>query len=820
MQGAALKERFQRTGSYVWTLELCLFLALACSYSAAFDSDRTIAQFAHTAWGPKDGAPSPVTRLAQTSDGYLWLGSHDDLYRFDGVVFERYEPQSGGPFPVGTVSSLLALPIGDLWIAFRPGAISLLRKGNATNYTTRDGVPNGTIWSLAQDWKGTIWAATSSGLIRLEGSRWKEVGKDWSFPGKSAAALFLDLQGTLWVSTEDTVVFLPPDARQFRTTGIRVGEVTQIAQAANGKLWMAETTRSVRPIPLSDKRLPRDDTEVRVGSQGILFDNEGALWITSMGDGLRRSAAPELLKGSIKEFGTEVESFTTSNGLNGDITSPILQDQEGNIWIGTKNGLDRFRKTNLVPVGLPFKPIQPVWVPGDAGDILVYDRDLLVRVHGGRADRGHPYVGRVAKSAYRDPSGAIWWLCPNAIFRYEAGTDTRIAYPASFPKLFLAGDSLKATEDGSGALWLAATREGLFYRKEEEWHRLKAGPEFERLTPTAAFTDSMGRAWFAFEGGTIVLLKDENIQRVFLAADSPVGSVRAVEGRGGHVWIGGELGLAFFDGGRFRRVVPAGAETFGRVIGVEETSDGSLWLAGDRSAIEIGAIDVQKVLSHPSFRVKYRTFDAFDGLPSVLEKEIQTTDGKLWFIGSNGIVWVDPADISTDALPPRVLIRSLTANGRQAGSLTNLDLPPRTTNLQIGYTALSLSVPEKVRFRYRLKGVDKDWQDAGTRRDAFYNGLGPGKYHFRVIACNSDGIWNREGASLDFRIAPAWYQTIWFRGFYALALLMLLWAGYQMRIHQLHAQEKKFREAVETMPALAFVADPSGNRTFSNRGMA
>ena len=144
-------------------------------------------------------------------------------------------------------------------------------------------------------------------------------------------------------------------------------------------------------------------------------------------------------------------------------------------------------------------------------------------------------------------------------------------------------------------------------------------------------------------------------------------------------------------------------------------------------------------------------------------------------------MWVDPANISTNTLPPPVLIRSVRANGRQAGSLTNLALPPRTTDLQIGYTALSLSVPEKVRFRYRLEEVDKDWQDAGTRREAFYTRLGPGKYHFRVIACNNDGVWNEEGAHLDFNIAPAWYQTIWFRWFYVLRFLHAALGLYQMR---------------------------------------
>ena len=313
------------------------------------------------------------------------------------------------------------------------------------------------------------------------------------------------------------------------------------------------------------------------------------------------------------------------------------------------------------------------------------------------------------------------------------------------------------------------------------------------------------------------------ILRAFPANDSPVGGMSAIGGRGHHTWVGGELGLAFFDGSHFQRIIPADAETFESVTGVQEASNGSLWLAERRGVIEIPATEVEQALGDPSHRVKYHVFDSFDGLPGTIlngrTMEISGTDGRLWFSATKGIVWVDPAKIFTNALPPTVLIRSVNANGKQFSSLTNLTLPPRTTNLQISYTALSLSVPEKVRFRYRLEEVDKDWQDVGTRREAFYNGLGPGNYRFHVIASNNSGVWNEAGTELDFYIAPAWYQTIWFRGLYVLAFFALLWAVYQTRVHQLQEQEKKFREAVETMPALAFVADPKGNRTFMNRGL-
>jgi ligand-binding sensor domain-containing protein len=445
--------------------------------------------------------------------------------------------------------------------------------------------------------------------------------------------------------------------------------------------------------------------------------------------------APELLKGKIKEFSNAVESFTARDGLSDDVVRAILQGREGNIWVGTNNGLDRFRKTNLVPVVLPFKTPYAVLAPGNAGDAWVGNLTSMVRVHGGRADRNHA-IPFEALSAYHDPSGAIWWLCLDAIYRYNAGSYTRIALPPSFPKPYLQ-TGIAATEDGSGALWLAAEREGLFYQKKGVRHRLKTAPELAKLTPRTAFTDWMGRVWFGYDGGTIILLKDEKIQRVFPDDESPVGSVKAIRGQGRLIWVGGDSGLAFFDGNSFRRIVPADAGTFESVMGIEEASNGSLWLAERKIIIEIAATEIQQALGDPSYCAKYRIFDSFDGLPGTFagfvfnSRVIQATNGKLWFGASGGIVWVDPANISTNAHPPPVLIRSLKASDRHAGSLTNLVLPPRTTDLQIGYTALSLSVPERVRFRYKLERVDKDWQDAGTRCEAFCNRLGPGKYHFK-----------------------------------------------------------------------------------------
>ena len=777
--------------SVVRVLEACLFFALVCSCSAASgSSDRTIVQFAHTAWGPKEGAPSPVTALAQTSDGYLWVGSSDGLFRFDGITFERYEPLSGGPFPIGTVSALMALPNGDLWIAFMPGAISLLRNGNATHYTSRNGLPNQQIRSLAQDPEGTIWAAAGGGLVRLEGDRWEEIGRDWNFKAKAARALFVDRQGRLWAYTDDTLVFLPPGARRFEPTGIPVGLVQHIGQAPDGTLWMAELGRSVRPIPLSGGRQPIDKAEIQVNSLGFLFDRDGALWALGQSEGIVRSQTPGLLKTRVGRASAEVESFTVKDGLSHNFCRDVIQDREGSIWVGTNNGLDRFRKTNFVPVTHAFTTPSLALAPGDDGDIWVAETDAMIRVHGDRAVSSH-LIPRDTISGYRDPSGVIWWICLDAIYRYDGGRYTRISLP--WPKRD-SPRAVLATMDVAGVFWLSAEREGLFYRKKGVWHRLESAPELANLTPRTAYTDWTGRSWFGYVGGTIVSIKGEKIQKVFSASESSVGSVRMISGRLHHIWVAGQFGLAVFDGNRFCRIVPADAAGFVSVASVEETSAGDLWLGGNTRVIRIAASEIRQALSNPSYRVRYRSFDSFDGLPSTLAGvsalafETMGSDGRLWFLTSNGIVWIDPAEILTNTIPPPVSIRSTTVNGKVSESLMNVVLPPRTTNLQIDYTALSLSVPEKVRFRYKIPGVDKDWQDAGNRRQAFYNRLTPGKYHFQVIACNDDGVWNEVGSTLDFAIAPAWFQTIWFETFCGCILLFLLWLLYQVRVKQLRQQ--------------------------------
>ena len=761
----------------------------------AMESDRAMAQYLHTAWTAKEGVPRDIRAITQTADGSLWLASTRGLFRFDGLKFESYEPQSGPALPKGAARSFLALPNGDLWIGFFSGAITHLQNGQTTNYTQREGVPEGKVCCLAQDREGTLWAATNTGLARLEGNRWHEVGNGWNFPGQSASALFVDRNGTLWVATESMLLFLPEGARKFQSTSIHVGQVSQITEAPNGKLWMAETTRSVRPIPLGSKLPPIDATELAAGAQDILFARDGDLWMPTLGNGIARAPAPEKLKGTPSPRSGEVETFKATDGLSDDASQCVFQDRDGNIWVGTSTGLDRFRKSILALPELPSKWRDPILVSGKAEDVWAFLNDRVYHIEKTRTDEVTNPAGTV-DTAFRDSAGVLWWISINGLVRFENGKTHQYPLPKELGKPFVY--LIHAAQDRTGTLWIAAEHQGLFRREQGKWSRFDTPPEVAKLTPTTAFTDGQGRVWFGYVGGTIITLDGGKLQNLSATIGTPVGNVWAIEGRNGHIWIGGDSGVILLSNGTPRSLHLAGQPKLGGFSGIEELVDGSLWLCSSLGILQVKADEVRRFLESPSYPVHYRFFDSLDGLPgnfqNLGQKFVQGSDGRLWFGPNRGIAWMDPAIVSTNTSPP-VSIRSVTADGTRFLSLSNPILPPLTRSLTIGYSALNLSIPERVAIRYRLDGSDKDWQEDDGRREAFYMNLGPGHYRFHVNARNRGGEWNPADAVLEFSIAPAWFQTIWFRACCICALLLLLWMIYQLRLRQLERQFNMTLEA-------------------------
>jgi signal transduction histidine kinase len=328
---------------------------------------------------------------------------------------------------------------------------------------------------------------------------------------------------------------------------------------------------------------------------------------------------------------------------------------------------------------------------------------------------------------------------------------------------------------------------GTFRLERSGWTSLESldGPQG---TATAEFTDSEKRIWFGFANQVAML--DGDRVRIFSGKDGVhIGTVTSIQGTGTSIWIGGEFGLESFDGNRFQPINASDGSTFGGVSGMIADTEGGLWFSENR-----GVIHIREAQLRQSSSVEFESFGLLDGLTAELRgplaspSAVQTTDGRIWFATTKGLAWINPRRIMRNAVPPPVLIESVVANGKRYNTSTFLSLPPRIASLQIAYTATSLTIPERVRFRYKLEGQDTEWQDAGTRREAFYSNLDPGSYQFRVIACNNDGIWNESGTVLRFIVLPAFHQTLWFRIFCILAFAGCLWLLYLLRLKRATAQ--------------------------------
>jgi signal transduction histidine kinase/streptogramin lyase len=562
---------------------------------------------------------------------------------------------------------------------------------------------------------------------------------------------------------------------------------------------MAETTRSVHPLVLPPDQ-QSVEPEIQVGSAGILFDDDGSLWITSIGDGMRRVPFPDRLNGQkIGEFSDAIESFTAKEGLTSDYLTCILKDREGNIWVGSSVGLDQFRRGALVPILLPAKFTRKTLVAGDDGKILMGSYSpALAEIEGNTWKNVEPggAMGAIL-SGFRDPHGTIWLLEASAkgpandeptyhVWRLEKGALNTVAEMPDVSHDYLAA----LAEDRTGNLWIGNGAD-LFFLENGRWVRFESPSEVAGKQALVTFTDIDGRVWFGFTDNTIVVIDGTNVRTFSSKEGVQVGSVTAITGRDRHIWIAGKGGLEAWQGDRFRPVVPADGDAFHGVSGVQENSGGDLLLSEQRGVVLVSASEVSKILKDPSTRVEYHIFDVRDGLPGTIQQgspypiSVEGTDGRIWFSTSSGVAWIDPAHIPKNALPPPIVIRSLTANGVRYPLLSDLKLPPRTQDLTIDYTALSLAVPERVRFRYKLEGSDTQWQDPGGRRQAFYNNLSAGSYRFEVVAANDDGVWNEQAASVNFKIEPAFYETVWFRLCCILAGLLILASAYRWRLRQI-----------------------------------
>lgn len=753
---------------------LALLVVLSC---AVIPAARAAIDRHHTSWTARDGAPEMVLSMTQTSDGWLWLAGPNGLYRFDGMQFEPVTP-ANAPLLSKNVSVVNALAGNALWIGYRTGGASVLQGGLIRHYDTRAGLPGRAVWGLEQDGNGRMWAATAQGMFYLESGRWRAAASAWQLPGGWYKTLMRDRQGVLWTQGDAGVYSLKPGERQF-TKAPLPSSTGVLFTLPNGSVisWDAgharfnQLTGAAQDMPAWLRARFGDPTS-------LLLDRRGHLW-AGFKDGIEY------------RNGQSIASSGPPQGLSGRSVGALFEDSEGNIWASTAAGIDRFRSSRLSRIEVPDSAVGAAIAADDHGGAWIGGYHVAVN------DSGQPRLSRLWPAGNRGWSdlltgfsrgrdGTLWGATYGALHRVQGKDSRQIALPAATSGVLPQG--VLAEPDGGV---LVALRQHGVYRLKVNGIWEKAGYPGE--ASAMARTDS-GGLWLGIYPDRVLYAEGPSWRGYGADAGLDIGLVMALHAHGRHVWAGGDNGLALFEEGRFRRIGGVNGEKFDGISGIVELQNGDLWLNALAGLFRIPASEIASVKRNADYRVRYERLDQHDGLEGSAPRltpspsMVLATDGRLWVVRSTGVFRLNPAAPlpATPAHP--LIIKTAGEPGARRPAGDNIRFAAGSSAMQIDYALPSLTMPEKIRFRYRLDNVDAEWRDVGTRRSAYYSNLAAGDYVFRVVASDYNGKWADQATTLRFSIAPAPSETWWFKALCGLLLLSLAYLAYRWHMRRMARQ--------------------------------
>ena len=771
-----------------------VILLACCRCVFALDPSLDITQYAHTAWTIREGAfRGNIYSIAQTPDAYLWLGTEFGLLRFDGNRSIPWQPPAGQHLPGSAITRLLAARDGTLWIGTDAGLVSW----NGAKLTRYSDLDNQLVATLLQDHEGTLWAgalaAPTGRLCAIRSGGMQCYGQDGTL-GRTVLSLYEDSTGNLWAGTQTGLWRWRPGLPTHYT--VPGTELNDLNAGDEGELFVA--------MPGGMRQFVRGKSELYpmlggkpINANRFLRDHDGGLWIGTLDRGL------------IHVHHGRTDVFSRADGLSGDLIFSLFEDREGNVWASTNGGLDRFRDLTVSTIslkqGLSTDLAWSVLAARD-GSVWIGTGDGLNKWNNGQISTIHNESGRldnVPQSLFQDNHDRIWVFMDDGLAYLE---NDRLV-PVSGVRAVHGRKVHSIAGDKAGNLWLS-----------ESWNLLHSvdGRSFEQISwsrlgrmesASVLLSDrEPGGLWLGFwRGGGVLYFKDGQVRASYTSANGlSSGAVTDLRlDRDGALWVATQGVLDRVKDGRITTLTTRDGLPCNIVLWTMEDDDHSLWLYTPCGLVRIARTELDAWLADPKRTMETTVWDGPDGVKlrstaasNYAPRVAKSADGKVWFVTGDGVQVVDPRHLPFNKLPPPVHIEQVTADHKLfwqnlwSEASSNLRLPRLTRDLEIDYTALSLVAAEKVRFKYKLEGYDGDWQDAGNRRQAFYTNLSPTNYRFRVIACNNSGVWNETGASIDFSIAPAYYQTGWFRTLCGAVLVTMVCVIYSLRVQVLEERHR------------------------------
>ena len=787
---------------------IALSVLLPCWHSAvALDTALDVNQYAHGTWRIKEGFISSEIRvIAQTTDGYLWLGTDSGLFRFDGVRTVRWVPPAVESRPDTHIRALLGTRDGALWIGTWGGLVSW-RDGRLTSYPQLRGwFING----LLEDHEGAVWVSATSADVsvgRLCSINMNSLhcdGDDGRF-GRGVGALHEDGSGHLWAASFAGLWQWSSSTPRLRSLPAKIAEGPQaLADGEDGALLVVTNSGVLRLLGETVESLPAGLPSVPVSA--LLRDHDGALWV-----GTRDRGLLHVHRGRLDAFGK-------SDGLAGERVARIFEDREHNIWVVTDQGLNRFHDvtaaTYSVEQGLSSLTTASVLAARD-GSLWISTSNglnrwgsLQIRVYAQRDVLPQERTASKMAVSEADQSGlpdGVGSLLEEGGGRIWVGSAKGLGYLENdhYTAITAISNGLidAITEDPGGTVWVAHRDVGLLrvsggrVVQQIPWEQFGRQKEARRL----AADSRPNSLWLGFLLGGVAHFVDARVRESYSAKDGlAAGRVHDLRlDPDGTVWVGAEGGLSRIRQGRISTLNSRSGLPCDAVDWTMRDDARALWVYTACGIARIERTELERweagvTGGRSGSAIRATVIDSSEGvvinappISSWSPHVAKARDGRIWFATSTGVGVVDPRNLHMNQLAPPVYIEQVIADRKSYAPVTPLRLPAQLRDLVIDYTALSFVAPEKMLFRYKLEGHDRDWQEAGNRRQAFYSDLAPGSYRLRVIASNNSGVWNEEGAALDFSIAPAYWQTTWFRALCVTTILLVLWALYQLRLRQI-----------------------------------
>jgi ligand-binding sensor domain-containing protein len=783
------------TPSRTVSMGLVLLLVAGLSFTSISHAQMSppgFARFKHVRAAADDGAPDGLLRIAQTGDGYLWLAG-DSLYRFDGATFELIDWPEGSGKRHASPSALMAGERGELWVGLRDAEGGAVYRDGALHDMHMPDPPRG-LAAFAKTPDGTIWASSlglDKRLLRLRGSRWERVDEQLELPPGYIMDLVVARDGGLWIAlgAEDggsgVLALLAPGADRFRKMEARLSGRPKIGLDRNGTLWASDaagTRMLFGPDGAPSKAGIVFPAVSGASRAAFTFDHYGGLWGTTGAVGIFHVAEPFSPRGAAD---SGIRRFRAADGLTSDISYAPFVDRENNVWISTESGIDQFRRASAIQdAAVPADPAHGLTIAkARDGSVYIASQRTLFHVPPGGNPKPIRTLDNDEVSICSARDGGVWVLERGRTLSIHGSQTTVTAgHPGGDAKIACA-------EDGAGRLWLGLTSGKLIWRDGDGWHEPEG--ELARLDVWDLTTTPAGDLAVIAPPGA-VLLHGDRLETIPLSPTG-IGTPWAVlPGNlpgSRDLFVSGSAGLTRLRGNQLRQLDGKRFPWITWMRTLQQTANGETWLFNRNGAYKVATVDFDRAFDDPQAPLPFTKLDALDGLASTVQhggfagaQSVLAGDGRIWFLNRQGAAFLDPENLPSNKLPPPVTIRSLASGGRIWRDPANLVLAAGTRTIDITYAGLSFTVPQRVRFRYRLEGVDEHWVDAGARRMVSYSNLGPGQYRFQVMARNNDGVWNQTGAGLNFEIQPTFVESWPFRLLCAFALTALLWLAYSMRL--------------------------------------